>query len=225
MLVHLVEQGSKQWFEKRLGIPTASKFDCLITPLGKVKDFISRNQETPSTARKYLYQLVAERLLGRPIETDLSNIPAVRRGRVLEPEAADILQDVLSVKLMPVGFITSNDGKIGCSPDRLIAGKNACVEIKCPHANTQLGYLLDGPGGAYRAQVQGQMYVGEFDKSIFFSWHPQTPMVCLEYGRDERFIRLLAQVLNDFCAEVDKETERARAMGEYIVRTDWVIND
>ena len=31
------EQGSLEWFEARAGIPTASEFSCLVTPLWKIR--------------------------------------------------------------------------------------------------------------------------------------------------------------------------------------------
>jgi hypothetical protein len=35
MITHDVTQGSPEWLEARLGIPTASEFDKIITPTGK----------------------------------------------------------------------------------------------------------------------------------------------------------------------------------------------
>ena len=34
MIIHEVEQGSGDWLKLRLGIPTASEFDKIITPTG-----------------------------------------------------------------------------------------------------------------------------------------------------------------------------------------------
>ena len=52
---HACEQYSDDWFRLRLGIPTASQFHNIVTPLGRPTD----NRER----RKYMLRLVAERLL------------------------------------------------------------------------------------------------------------------------------------------------------------------
>ena len=60
------------------------------------------------------------------------------------------------------GAVPSDDGRIGCSPDRTVmekGGRYSLVEIKCPAPWTHIGYLLDGPGADYRQQVQGQLLV------------------------------------------------------------------
>ena len=50
-----VQQGSAQWYELRVGRPTSSNFHKIVTGKG----------EPSKQAIKYLYRLVAERLLGR----------------------------------------------------------------------------------------------------------------------------------------------------------------
>jgi len=204
--IHRVDQGTAEWHALRIGKPTASMFHKIITPkTGK-----------PSTqAQEYMYRLIAERLLNEEMEDGLGRIEWVERGKIEEPNAAAQMSFTHNLELEPVGFVTSDDGRLGCSPDRLIVGKNEAVEIKCPAPWTQIGRLLDGPGEDYRPQVQGQLMIGEFDKVHFYSWHRRMPPVYAITGRDERYIALLRDLLNRFLDELDAETERARRMGSF----------
>jgi hypothetical protein len=72
-----VAQYSEDYDRLKLGIPTSSHFDKLITPEGK-----------PSKQwREYACVLIAEQLLQRKIE--FYNSPAMERGLIVEAEAAD----------------------------------------------------------------------------------------------------------------------------------------
>ena len=93
--------------------------------------------------------------------------------------------------------------------------KPEAVEIKCPMPWTQIGYLLDGPGEHYQPQVQGHLYIGEFERVHFYSWHPRMPPVYAITTRDDAYIRTMARLLADFCDELADETERARKMGSF----------
>jgi hypothetical protein len=194
----------------RLGIPTASQFHKVLTPTGKIS----------SQCTAYSYRLIAERLLKESMDDQLGHVEWVQRGKQEQPNAERQLEFANGIKLDPVGFITSDDGRIGCSPDALIRGKPEAVEIKCPAPWTQVGYLLDGPGNDYRPQVQGQLLVGEFDRVHFYSWHPRMPAFHLATQPDGPYIRELRSALDAFCDLLDKQTERARALGAYVT-TEW----
>src|SRR6185312_13291104 len=121
MILHDCEQGTAEWYACRIGRPTASRFDEIVTPTGKYS----------AQARKYAFQLIAERALKIPTES-LDGQMWMERGKELEPQAADLYSFLNEgVELSKVGFITTDDGKIGCSPDRL-AGDCGLVEFKCP---------------------------------------------------------------------------------------------
>ena len=206
-----VEQGSAAWYRVRLGIPSASHFDEIITPGGK-----------PSTqARKYKYRLIAERLLRESQDDEIGHIKWVGLGKENEPYAAAHFQEVNGIELKKCGFIITDDGRMGCSPDRLISNREG-VEIKCPAAFTQIGYLLDGPDERYTPQVQGQLLVTQFDAMHFFSWHGRMPSfhkVTLPLPNYQATMRGL---LNQFCDELERDTERAKSLGAYAVATEIV---
>jgi hypothetical protein len=212
MIVHTVEQRSEAWFELRRGIPCTSGFQNIVTPKGV--------PTTGERRRKYMARLIAERLFGYSMNDKFENEWTLR-GKELEPRAAEAFARDTGCELLDGCFITSDDGKIGCSPDRIIkpaygdADVREGLEIKCPSPWQHLDYLLNGAGNDYKPQVQGQILVGEFDIMHFWAWHPQAPPCHVATTRDDAFIAKLVKELFFFCNDLDAETERARAMGDW----------
>ena len=208
MKLYRVEQGSVEWYRLRLGKPTSSNFHKIVTPLG-----------APSKqAVKYLYRLVAERLLHETMDDEIGFVKWVAQGKEQEPYAVKQFEFVNEVELEPGGFVTTNDGRIGASPDRIFKGHKESLEIKSPAPWTQLQYLLEGPDDAYIAQTQGHLLVGdEFDAVHFYSYNPRTPPFHKVILRDQRYQSVLASAVNSFCDILDQQTERARALGAFAV--------
>lgn len=200
-----VAQGSGDWFRLRMGIPTASCFGKIITPA---------KEEYSKQSKGYQFQLLAERLLQTPTES-VEGQEWMERGKELEPEAAREYEIVHDVETEPVGFVTTDDGMVGASPDRFIKGAPAGLEIKCPKPATHVEYLLEGPGADYRAQVQGQIWVCEFEQSVFYSYHPRCPAAVVVTGRDDPFIAKLSRYLQRFNEELFELYERAKKLGVF----------
>jgi hypothetical protein len=200
-----VQQGSEAWIRARLGIPTASMFHEICTP---VKGELSRS------SIKYAYKLLAERLLNQSSEP-LEQTEWMSRGKELEPVAANQYQFVQEVETRPAGFFTTDDGLLGASPDRVIIGKPAGLEIKCPAPWNHLAYLLDGPGADYRPQVQGQLLVCEWDFVDFYSYNERMPAALVRTGRDEPYQRLMRSALGEFIERLAQMEQRARSLGAF----------
>lgn len=205
MKIHNVVQGSAEWFKCRMGIPTASCFDQIITP---------KTGKLSASAPKYAYRLIAEQLLNAPTET-IEGVAWMDRGKELEPQAVRQYEFVYEVQTTPVGFITTDDGLIGASPDRLVIGAAVGLEIKCPAPHTHIGYLLAGHDDKYRPQVQGQILVCEFDHADFYSFHPRMPPCRLRTDRDEPYIALMKDALTQFNADLFDMLARARSLGVF----------
>lgn len=200
-----LDQGSGQWFQLRQGIPTASQFHLIITPTtGKLS----------AQSAAYAYRLAAERLLNAP-SAAIEGQEWMDRGKELEPVAARHYEFVHEVETEPVAFVTTDDGAIGASPDRLVKGRPIGLEIKCPSPPVHLRYLLDGCDDKYRPQVQGQIYVAELERADFLSYHPRMPARLISTPRDEPFIALLKAALDEFNAHLAALVERARALGVF----------
>ena len=198
------EQGGPEWLAARLGIPTSSEFHRIIT---------AAKGDLSKSARKYAHQLVAETLLGEPLESPIGNLDWVVRGKLLEPQAVQQYEFTTDVETRAVGFVTTDDGRIGCSPDRLIVGQAGGVEIKCTAPQTHVGFLLDGPGEDYRQQVQGQLLIAELDWVDLYAFHPCLPPVLIRTCRDEPYIAKMRAALVEFCDMKDAMLEQARASG------------
>jgi len=129
------------------------------------------------------------------------------RGQELEPIAKNNFSFLESVKVEEVGFCIREDIKVGCSPDGII---DECegLEIKCPLAHNHLEYLRQGELPAkYIAQVQGSMYVSDFEVWHFYSYHPDfAENLSVEVYRDEIFIAQLK----------DHLTRVTDLIGEYV---------
>jgi hypothetical protein len=203
---HDVQQGSPEWLKLRLGIPTASEFEKIVTPTGKLS----------AQARKYAHRLIAEGLLQTSLDS-IDGLEWIARGKELEPDAVKLYEFENDVTTEAVGFITSDDGLIGCSPDRLV-GDAGLLEVKCPAPQTHVGYFLDGFGNDYVPQVQGQLYVAEREWCAKFSYHPEFPPVSVTTYRDEPFIKLLASSLSAFNDMKAEMLERIRAQGFFAAR-------
>jgi len=182
-----VPQGSKAWFDARIGLPTASQYSRILTP---------RTMKVSEQAVGYRNELLAEWLLGEPLDT--GEFQFTERGSSLEEGAYRFYEMQREVDVDRVGFLLRDDRRTGCSPDGLV-GTDGQVEIKCPAAATHVGYLLDGGGEKYRAQIQGGLYISGRPWCDFLSYHPTLPPAMVRFQRDEPFIRALEAVLNEFC--------------------------
>lgn len=200
-----IDQGSGDWYQLRVGIPTASEFHHIITPA---------KAEYSKSARMYAYRLISERLLNRPTQSAIET-EWMARGKDLEPIAAGQYEVVNDVELERVGFVTTDDGSTGASPDRIIKGKGAGLEIKIPAPHVHMGYLLGETPDIYRPQVQGQNYVCEFDYVDLYSYCERMPAATIRSGRDEPYIQKIKVALDQFNADLIKMLDRAKSLGVF----------
>jgi hypothetical protein len=192
-----VEQGSPEWRELRLGIPTASSFDRIIT---EVKG------EMAAGRWKYAYELACERLLHEDTSLPLDGLHWVERGKLLETDAVKHYEAIAGTTTDRIGLIMTDDGKMACSPDRIQTDKLVGLEIKCPMASTHAQYMREGPGKAYRWQVLGCLLISQFERWDFVSYHPNLREVIIPYERTteaELEIKKLDAALTQFKDEVD----------------------
>ena len=210
MIEHQVEQGTPEWFALRIGKPTASCFDKIITPA---------KGELSKQARGYAFKLVAETLLNRSLD-DIGNLEWVARGKELEPAAVKMYEFAEGVQTRQLGFVTTDDGMIGASPDRIVIGKPIGVEIKCPAPQTHIGYMVDGFGDEYKVQVQGQMYVCKLEAVHRYSYHPEMPPVLDIAPRDDAYIAKMAVALAQFNEMMAEILSKVRERGFFAAREE-----
>lgn len=205
MKIHQVVQGTPAWLRLRAGIPTSSEFSSILTPSGKLS----------TSCSGYMYVLLAEWILGRPLEQYESQF--MIRGQQLEDDAVAAYEFDAEVETQPVGFVTNDDGTIGASPDRLV-GDDGLLEIKCPLAQTHVGYMLTGSiEDKFRPQLQGQLYVTERKWVDIFSYHPELAPKVIRVHRDEKYIETLADALTEFVKlMLQKRVELEQKYGPFI---------
>ena len=197
-----VEQGSLEWLSARSGIPTASEADALITPLWKIK--------TGDGPRTFLVQKLAEWFQGGPLPSFESF--AMEQGTILEAECIPWFEFTHNAAVRRVGFITTDDGLAGCSPDGLLSDEEG-IEIKAPQADTQVRYLLDGVlPKQYEIQVHFSMFVTGFKRWRFLSYRRNFPAFLLTVERDEEKQAIIAEALDRFHQVFDDAKEQLIAI-------------
>lgn len=207
MIIHECKQGSPEWNRLRRGIPTASEFECLVTPKGQ----ISKQRSG------YLYRKLAERL---GYEIDSVTTAGLTWGHEMEPTAANTYAEIHGVDLRVVGFVTTDDGEVGASPDRLV-GEDGLLQIKCPYTPyTHLDYLFSPKHWSFvqehYPQVQGEMLVTGRRWCDLVSFHPGLPTVTVRVEWDEMYQRTLDQALRMFCADLDRVEREIREQPGFV---------
>lgn len=204
MIIHDVPQGTTRWLEIRKGIPTTSRFDQIVTPSGALS----------KSADKYMHHLLAERILGRPIDGFKSE--AMEHGNDFEGHAIAAYEFARNVTTRKIGFVTTDDGRIGCSPDSFIEeNPEGMVEAKAPSEATHVGYLLSaiGAGAEYKVQLAGEMWVCKKEWVEIVSYCPGFPDAIFRASRDEEFIDKLAAAVTSFSDRLEAISATFRDRG------------
>jgi hypothetical protein len=210
MIIHTCLQGSPEWHRLRAGKPTASNFDKIITA---VKGDLSKQCEP------YILELIAGCFC--PDFVAWAGNKFTDRGKELEPEARLAFSNHTGFQLEEVGFITRDDGVIGCSPDSLIIDGGvhiAGLEIKCPMPSTHVGYFDAGVlPSDYKQQVHGSMAVTGLNRWHFWSYCPGMQPFHLIVERDDYTAKLSAALdvfLGMYKAKYDALAPRLQVKAE-----------
>lgn len=202
MKIHEVSQRTLDWAMLHVGIPTASGLHNLLTP-----EFEIRKGKMP---KSYMHLKLAEAWLKRPV-LELSTF-SIEQGEIVESEAKPFYAIETNQKVREVGFITTDDGLFGCSPDGLIGDNNCGLEIKCPSAQVHVKYLIQGElPKEYAAQVHGSMYVTGFPRWTFLSYRRNFPPLILTVKRDDEIISKIGEALSDFYDAFSKAKQKLAA--------------
>jgi predicted phage-related endonuclease len=182
------EQGTDEWRKARAGIPTASRFsDVLAQGQGK-------------TRRKYMMELLGERLTGQPM-AEFSNAHT-DRGHTMEDDARQLYSFDVTEPLTTVGFIRRLSPTAGCSPDALV-GEDGLLEIKTKLPHLQLEVLLKGEVPAeHVAQCQGALWVTGRKWLDFVSYWPGLPLFVKRVYPDTEYQDKLTAAIAVFNAEM-----------------------
>lgn len=190
------EQLSPEWWEAKRGIPSASDFDKIVTP---------KKMELSEQADGYICELIAGIIYPSPNYFTVRGRPvsqAMQDGIDNEPAARKWYELQKNVDCRRVGFCTTDDGRLGCSPDGLV-GEDGGIEIKAPELKTQLKYLLDGTlPNDYKMQVHGSLIVTGRKWWDFFSYCPPAPPFLIRVTPNE-VTKKLEEGLKQFLVRYD----------------------
>lgn len=180
--------------------------------LSKIKQEVMLNRQAiPAdhlTKENQLWLAREEEIAAKDAKSFEYNIP-VKYGKLLEPYARDFYERKTGYQVTEVGFIESDFGGFGCSPDALVYATEFYdhsgnvqpidpipangVEIKCPTPETHAAWLLAGTlPECHKLQVHACMAVTGLDRWDFLSYCPGDAPLLVTVERDEFTDRLEA---------------------------------
>jgi len=210
MKTHDVKQGSGEWLSLRLGIVTASEMKALVTPKGAIR--------TGDGPQSYLFRKVAEHVLGYPIKDGGSW--ATEQGTLLEMEARPWYAFSRDCEVATPGFCTTDDGRLGCSPDGLV-GPDGGLEIKSFQPEHALQVLMENcvPEDNI-VQVQTNIMVCGRQWWDFLSYSRQFPAVVIRVYPDEKIQKAIRDAHAAFLVKFDAAVAKVNEL-----RADQFAND
>ena len=192
-------QGSDEWFSARRGKITASR-------LG---DLMKKTKYGESTYKTRLRtELAIERITGKSASSVVMN-QAMHDGIEREPEARQLFEAITGKEVALCGsFDHPSIVNTSASPDGLLRGENAILEIKCPTAVTHVkNVMADGMDRRYLYQVAWQMACTESTHGYFASYHPDFPpelrLKWVRVERDDDLILDISKAVKQFDIEVE----------------------
>lgn len=198
MKIITADQRSQAWFDARRGLPTCSRFGEILTP---------RTAMPAAGQEKLINELIAEAVIPPGVGLIRPNYTSdeMEDGIRLEGEARCAYElEFAPAPVTEAGFLLHDSGQFGGSPDGLV-GEVGGVEIKCPLASTQVGYVRAGAlPDAYKCQVHGHLVVTGRAWWDFFSYARCFPPLRVRVERDD-FTAKLAAELAKFCARLNSE--------------------
>lgn len=210
MIPVFCEQRSPEWHEARLGIPTASGMDRIITATGK-----------PSAqAFGYIHELLASWALGEDV-SEFCGTYWTDRGLAFEPQARAYYELERGLDTEAVGFVYHDESRlIGCSPDWLVkdcaGGYAGGCELKCPTPGKHIGHLLDAEEGVpskYRIQVQASLWITGLQWWDWMSYCPELPPVLVRVEPDEKLFAAFDEAIPRFIEALLSGREKLEKMG------------
>lgn len=208
-----VEQGTEEWLQCRLGMPTASCFD--------IVQMSGRKKGEPSVTRlRYMRRLCAERLSGRSMSEYTFKNDHMARGNAWEQDVCDVYAYANGVELSKCGFIRHNGHRCGCSVDRFV-GDSGILSCKTALPDLLIEYHeQDRFPPEHMAQSQGELWItGRAWLDIAIYW-PGLPLFVKRIKPDPHYILNLADAIRSFNGELDQLEGRMRRKSNGFVLKD-----
>ena len=204
-----MKQGTDEWRAARLGKITASRLDAVLSE--------GRGGNPSKTREDYLYEIVCERLTGKPYETFHSF--AMDDGNNNENEARTCYEAEYGVMVIEDGgMICPAITDFWASPDGLI-GDDGGLEIKCPktkkHIETMNKKVVDT---GYIYQMTGNLIVYGRKWWDFESFDPALPdnikMFVMRFNKDDLPVKKVLEGIDQFRRDLDATEKKLRSWGK-----------
>ena len=134
---------------------------------------------------------------------------AMHDGVEREPDARTLFEAITGKEVALCGSFDHPDVvNTSASPDGLLRGENAVLELKCPtHVTHAKNLLSDKMPRNYEYQVQWQIACTESDFAYFASYHPDFPkdlrLKWVRVEKDDSVIKSLEEAVRQFDIEIE----------------------
>ena len=202
-------QGSSEWFKARMGKVTASK----------LSDLMRKTKWGESTYKTRLrMELAIERITGKSASPNFMN-QAMHDGVEREPDARKLFEAITGKEVALCGsFDHPEIVNTSASPDGLLIGENAVLELKCPtHVTHAKNLLSEKMPKNYEYQVQWQIACTGSEYAYFASYHPDFGKdLRLKFVKVEKDVKLIAELekaVREFDVEVEDLINKIKTIG------------
>jgi hypothetical protein len=216
MIVHRMQQGSPEWRKARAGVITSSNFKLR----HKAKAGANKGNWSEA-ARNYAFGRAIERISGEALDADEFEFKVWQadRGNAYEAVARRLLEARYGFMVEEVGFVSTDDGYFGASPDGLIDDDKG-NEIKCFLAPSKLRpILLESDTEDVIDQCQGNMWLTGRKVWYFALYCPALASIgqdlnVIEVKRDDDYINAMELdllALNKLVMEYESQLRARKA--------------
>lgn len=196
---------NNDWIEVRAGKFTASTANQFLA------DSRTKSEPIGDSCKTLCHKVMAERTGWREQRNPYMDVANIKRGLCFEPTARKLAEQKIGETITECGFVESDDGMFGCSPDGLIMkdGKiDAVIEIKSPEPMSFYKQLMDCAKTEYQQQMQFAMNICDCPRAYFVLYCPevlQDRVFVLKYTRGIAFqtkINERKQLVKEYMSKV-----------------------
>lgn len=220
MIYHYMKQGTPEWHQIRAAKVTGSVADVLL-----VKGTTDKKYGLGVGAITLATKIAFERMNNTPMPSTDYKSSSMSRGTEFEVIMRRKYELQEFVKIKEVGFVESDCGTYGCSPDGLV-GDDGGIEGKCFTVPTLHSDLLRGVESKHidLVQIKFNLFVTKRKWWDFVSYYPEyksMPLVKRRYYPDEIMNKTFEERINAFNNYVDDLIQEYKTNEELLRNTNY----
>lgn len=199
----MVEQGTPEWHQMRLGKVSASRMSDLLAK--------TKSGTAAASRAKYMAQLLCERMTGEP--TEFFTTAAMQKGTEVEPVARAAYEAHNLTSVEQVAWVSHPSIEMaGCSPDGLV-GEHGLIEIKCKETHNHFDSILnDRIDPDHAAQMLWQMACTGRQWCDYVCFDDRAPeglqLFVKRLERDDQKIKEMEDEVVKFLSELEKMIQK-----------------